>query len=68
MSKTREISEETRRIRDYKNRNKSAEVVDRVKEAHRLSAQQQIDALDARLGKGVGAAKERQRLRRKMGK
>ncbi len=67
MNRNRNISEETRRIRDYKNRDKSVEAADRMEEANRRNAQEQIDVLDTRLGKGIGAARERQRLHKKMG-
>ena len=67
MNQNRTITEETRRIRDYKNRDKSAEAENRFAEAHRHGAEKQIAILDARLGVGVGAVKERGRLHRKMG-
>ena len=67
MNRNRTITDETRRIRDYKNRDKSAEAEDRFAEAHRRGAEKQIAILDTRLGVGVGAVKERGRLRRKMG-
>ena len=67
MNRNRTITDETRKIRDHKNRDKSAEAEDRFAEAHRRGAQAQLTRLDARLGVGVGAAKERGRLRRKMG-
>ena len=67
MNQNRTITDETRRIRDYKNRDKSAEAEDRFAEAHRHGTQAQLTRLDARLGFNVGAVKERRRLRRKMG-
>ena len=67
MNRNRTITEETRRIRDHKNRDKSAEVEDRRQSAFCRTAEKQIAILDARLGVGVGAVKERGRLRRKMG-
>lgn len=67
MNRNRTITEETRRVRNHKNRDKAAEAEDRQKIAAARNAQEQIKVLDARLGPGVGAAKERGRLRRKMG-
>lgn len=67
MNKNRNISDETRRIRDHKNRDKSAEAEDRQKLAAKHNAEVQIKVLDARLGVGVGAVKERTRLHKKMG-
>ena len=58
----KDTTPETRRVRDYKNRDKLAEAEKRKTEAKRRSNEAQIKALDDRLGVGIGAAKERQRL------
>ena len=58
----KDTTPETRRIRDYKNRDKSAEAEQRKTEAKRRNNEAQIKVLDNRLGVGIGAAKERQRL------
>lgn len=67
MNQNRTITDETRRIRDHKNRDKLAEAEDRRKLADTRNAEKQIAILNARLGVGAGAVKERARLRRKMG-
>lgn len=43
------------------------EALERQKERDSRSAQQQLAFLDKRLGKGVGASKERKRLQSKIG-
>ncbi len=53
---------ETIRIKEYKNRDKGEEVRERDSYRQSLSAQEQIKALDLRLGIGLGAVKERTRL------
>ena len=67
MTVNRNISDETRRIRDHKNRDKRIETENRQKLAVARSAKEQIAVLDARLGENIGAVKERQRLHKKMG-
>jgi len=56
--------EETRRIKDNKNRDKRAEAEERQGRRGIKSAQEQLEVLDKRLGKGVGAFKERAKLNR----
>ena len=56
------ITEKTREVRNHKNRDKSAEMEERKRARIRLTNQAQIKVLDDRLGVGVGAVKERQRL------
>ena len=58
----KEISEETRRIRDYKNRDKHAEAEALIAVRKTRSDEQQITELDRRLGTNVGAKKERKKL------
>ena len=58
----KDITPETRRIKEYKNRDKSAEAEERKTEAKQRRNEAQIKALDDRLGVGIGAAKERRRL------
>ena len=55
---------ETRRIRDYKNRNKAEESLERQKIRDSRRAVEQLKELDRRLGVGIGANKERNRLNR----
>ncbi len=56
------ITEKTRGIRNFKNRDKATEAEDMFKAARVQSNAERIKILDARLGIGVGAAKERRRL------
>ncbi len=58
----KEISEETRRIRDYKNRDKYTEAKALAVVRKTRNNKQQIAELDARLGVNIGAKKERKRL------
>lgn len=57
-----DITPETRRIKNYKNRDKSTEAEERKAESKNKSNAAQIKRLDDRLGVGIGAARERQRL------
>lgn len=57
-----DTTEKTREVRDHKNRDKSAEAEERKTEARKINNQARIKILDDRLGVGIGAAKERQRL------
>ena len=62
MNRNRNISEETRRIRDHKNRDKSVEAEKRQSCRDKLSSETQLGILNWRLGKNIGAKKERKRL------
>ena len=53
---------ETRRVRDYKNRDKSVEALERQKERDFKNATKQLLVLDERLGTGIGSQKERAKL------
>ncbi len=57
-----DITEKTREVRDYKNRDKETEAEERKAESKARSNAARIKVLDDRLGVGVGAAKERNRL------
>ncbi len=54
--------EETRKIRDHKNRNKAEEALERKKERDKKNATQQLKILDEMLGVGIGSVRERNRL------
>ncbi len=56
------ITEETREVRDHKNRDKAEEAKERKRARTKINNQAQIKILDDRLGVGIGAVKERQRL------
>ena len=56
------ITEATRTVRNHKNRDKSAEAEERGEKSKQQSNAERINILDERLGVGVGAVKERQRL------
>ncbi len=56
------ITEETRKVRDHKNRDKAAEAEERRIKSKQQSNAERIKILDKRLGVGIGAAKERRRL------
>ncbi len=56
------ITEKTREVRNYQNRDKAEEVEERKHARAKINNQAQIKILDDRLGVGVGAVKERQRL------
>jgi len=63
----------SKKINGYSNYGKQAakerkrkESQDRLESWRKLSPQQQLDALDARLGKGVGATKQREKLNAKL--
>lgn len=58
----REMTQKTRDVRDFKNRDRREEAEERQGERSRLTSAQQVACLDQRLGKGVGAVKERRRL------
>ncbi len=58
------ITEKTRGIRNFKSRDKSAEAQCRRKARATKTNRIQLDALDRRLGVGVGAVKERARLQK----
>ena len=53
---------ETDRIKEYKNRDKASESEERNDYRRSKSAIEQIEILDKRVGKGVGAKSERARL------
>ena len=53
---------ETDRIKEYKNRDKAEEVRERIEYRKSQSSKEQIKALDLRLGEGIGAKSERARL------
>ena len=53
---------ETDRIKEYKNWDKASESEERNDYRRSKSAIEQIEILDKRVGKGVGAIKERARL------
>ena len=61
-NRNRDISEETCRIRDHKNRDKRVEAEERQSYRNQLSNETQLSMLDRRLGSGIGAKKERRRL------
>ena len=56
------ITEETREVRDHKNRDKAEKAEERKRARTKINNQAQIKILDDRLGAGVGAVKERGRL------
>jgi hypothetical protein len=58
----REMTQKTRDVRDYMQRDKREEAEERQEDRSRLTSAQQVACLDQRLGKGVGAVKERKRL------
>ena len=58
----REMTQKTRDVRDYIQRDKREEAEERQEERSRLTSAQQLVNLDQRLGKGKGAKKERKRL------
>jgi len=53
---------ETSRIKEHKSRDKASESEERNDYRRSKSAIEQIEILDKRVGKGVGAIKERARL------
>ena len=57
-----DITQKTREVRDHKNRDKPTEAEERKQAARVQSNAERIKILDARLGVGIGAAKERRRL------
>ena len=57
-----DITQKTREVRDHKNRDKATEAEERKQAVRVQSNAERIKILDARLGVGVGAAKERRRL------
>lgn len=58
----KEMTEKTRMVRDHKNRDKREEALERDIYRTAQTDAQQIRRLDNRLGGGVGAARERERL------
>ncbi len=62
----REITEATRKVRNYKSRDKQAEAEERQAFCDTLSPKQRIAGLDQMLGVGVGAKRERARLNKRM--
>ena len=58
------MSEEKDRIRNHKNRDKAVETLERQKIRNSIRAVDQLKILDERLGVGIGANKERNRLNR----
>ncbi len=58
----RERTPETQRVMEHKNRNKRVEAEKRQLHRDQLSSETQLSMLDQRLGKNVGAKKERKRL------
>ena len=58
----RDITQKTREVRDHKNRDRATEAEERKQAARVQSNAERIKILDARLGVGIGAAKERRRL------
>ena len=58
----RDITEATRKVRDHKNRDKQKEALERNVYRTAQTNEQQIRRLGIRLGSGVGAARERERL------
>lgn len=60
--------EESRKIRDYKNRDKAEEALERQKIRNNRKAVDQLKELDRRLGTGIGATKERSRLNKMLEK
>ncbi len=57
-------AEETSRIKEHRKRDKSAEALERQKIRNTRTAINQLKILDERLGVGIGALKERNRLNR----
>jgi hypothetical protein len=55
-------------LRGRKNREKRREAAQQRQGAGSPAPERQLEILDARLGKGVGAAKERERLSKEIGK
>jgi hypothetical protein len=57
-----DITEKTREVRNHKNRDRHSEAQERQEYRDTLSNSQQVSGLDIRLGHGIGATKERERL------